>query len=85
MNKLAIQDGSSEKNGRAVALFGESSRAWDALTRNPQTMVASKTVSLAYLNIQNLIKPRSAFETEIYSDIPKTLENERILTKEIDR
>ena len=85
LNKLAIQDGSSEKNGRAVALFGESSRAWDALTRNPQTMVASKTVSLAYLNIQNLIKPRSAFETEIYSDIPKTLENERILTKEIDR
>ncbi len=85
LNKLAMQDGSSEKNGRAVALFGESSRAWDALTRNPQTMVASKTVSLAYLNIQNLIKPRSAFGTEIYSDIPKTLENERILTKEIDR
>ena len=85
LNKLAMQDGSSEKNGRAMALFGESSRAWDALTRNPETMVASKTVSLAYLNIQNIIKPQTAFETEIYSDIPKTLENETILTKDVDR
>ena len=85
LNKLAMQDGSSEKNGRAIALFGESSRAWDALTRNPETMVASKAVSLAYLNIQNVIKPQTGFETEIYSDIPKTLENEIVLTKEVDR
>jgi hypothetical protein len=85
LNKLAMQDGSSEKNGRAMALLGESSRAWDALTRNPETMVASKAVSLAYLNIQNMIKPQTAFETEIYSDIPKTLENERVLAKEMDR
>ena len=85
LNRLAMQDGSSEKNGRAVALFGESSRAWDALTRNQETMIASKAKSLAYLNIQNMIKPQTAFETEIYSDIPKTLENEQVLTKEIDR
>ncbi len=85
LNKLAMQDGSSEKNGRAMALFGESSRAWDALTRNPETMVASKAKSLAYLNIQNIIKPQTGFETEIYTDIPKTLENEIILTKDMDR
>jgi len=85
LNKLAMQDGSSEKNGRAITLFGESSKTWDILTRNPETMIASKAVSLAYLNIQNMIKPQTAFETEIYSDIPKTLENEQILTKDVDR
>lgn len=85
LNRLAMQDGSSEKNGRAMALFGESSRAWDALTRNPETMISSKAKSLAYLNIQNIIKPQARFETEIYTDIPKTLENEIILTKDLDR
>ena len=84
LNKLAVQDGNSEKNGRAMALFGESSKTWDILTRNPVTMVASKAKSLAYLNIQNMIKPQTGFETEIYPDIPKTLENEMILTKDID-
>jgi len=85
LNKLAMQDGNSENNGRAMALFGESSRAWDALTRNQETMVASKAVSLAYLNTQNIIKPRANFEAEIYSDIPKTLEGERALQNEVDR
>lgn len=85
LNKLAMQNGNSEKNGRALFLFGESSRAWDALTRNPETMVASKALSLAYLNTQNIIKPQAGFEAEIYSDIPKTLENESILQKEVDR
>ena len=85
LNKLAMQDGNSENNGRAMALFGESSRAWDALTRNQQTMVASKAVSLAYLNTQNIMKPRANFDAEIYSDIPKTLEGERVLQNEVDR
>ena len=85
LNKLAMQSGSSEKNGRAMFLFGESSRAWDALTRNQQTMVPSKAVSLAYLNTRNVIKPSTSFEAEIYSDIPKTLEGEIILQNEVDK
>ena len=85
LNKLAMQNGNSEKNGRALFLFGESSRAWDALTRNPQTLIPSKAVSLSYLNTRNIINPKATFEAEIYSDIPKTLEGERILQKEVDR
>ena len=38
-----------------------------------------------WVNIQNIIKPQTGFETEIYTDIPKTLENEIILTKDMDR
>ena len=48
-------------------------------------MIRAKPVNLAYANIQNIIKPRSLFEPEIYSDIPKTLENEKILQQLEDR
>lgn len=85
LNRIAVQSGDSGKNGRALALLGESARAWDALTRNPQTMISSKAVSLAYLNIQNMVRPVSSFETEIYTDIPKTLQNDKILTQKNDR
>jgi len=85
LNRIAIQNGDSNKNGRAISLFGESTRAWDALNRNPETMIRAKTINLAYANIQNMVKPRSAFVPEIYSDIPKTLENEKILQQTEDR
>lgn len=85
LNRIAVQNGDSNKNGRAISLFGESTRAWDALNRNPETMIRAKTINLAYANIQNMVKPRSAFVPEIYSDIPKTLENEKILQQTEDR
>ncbi|UTC63322.1 tetratricopeptide repeat protein [Treponema sp. OMZ 787] len=85
LNRIAVQNGDSNKNGRALSLLGESTRAWDALNRNPETMIRAKTINLAYANIQNMVKPRSAFVPEIYSDIPKTLENEKILQQTEDR
>ncbi|UTY28076.1 periplasmic flagellar collar protein FlcA [Treponema putidum] len=85
LNRIAVQNGDSNKNGRAISLFGESTRAWDALNRNPETMIRAKTINLAYANIQNMVKPRSAFVPEIYTDIPKTLENEKILQQTEDR
>jgi len=85
LNRIAVQNGDSNKNGRAISLLGESTRAWDALNRNPETMIRAKTINLAYANIQNMVKPRSAFVPEIYSDIPKTLENEKILQQTEDR
>lgn len=85
LNRIAVQNGDSKKNGRAISLLGESTRAWDTLSRNPETMIRSKAINLGYANIQNIIKPRSAFEPEIYSDIPKTLENEKVLQQLSDR
>ncbi|MEL3906722.1 MAG: tetratricopeptide repeat protein [Treponema sp.] len=85
LNRLSERTGDSQKNARALALFAESTRAWDALTRNPQTMIRSKSVGLAYLNIQNMINPRSAYHAEIYTDIPMILDNEKVLEQKEDK
>ena len=85
LNRQADRTGDSQKNARAMALFSESARAWDALTRNPETMVRAQGSNLAYLNIQNMTRPRSDFKTELYPDIPKTLENEKILQQRVDQ
>ena len=39
LNRLANRTGDSGKNARALSLLAESARAWDALTRNPETLV----------------------------------------------
>ncbi|CEM62742.1 tetratricopeptide repeat protein [Treponema phagedenis] len=85
LNRLAETNGDSQKNARAMALFAESSRAWDALTRNPDTMIRSKSASLAYLNIQNMVNSLSAYEPEVYADIPMTLQYEKVLQQKEDR
>ena len=79
LNRLSERTGDSQKNGRALALYAEATRAWDALTRNPQTMIRAKSVGLAYLNTQNMLNARSSYQSEIYTDIPMILENERAL------
>ena len=79
LSRLSERTGDSQKNGRALALYAEATRAWDALTRNPQTMVRAKSVGLAYLNTQNMLNPKGSYQSEIYTDIPMFLENERPL------
>ena len=85
LSRLSERTGDSQKNGRALALYAESTRAWDALTRNPQTMIRAKSVGLAYLNTQNMLNTKSPYESEIYTDIPMILENERALEQEEDK
>lgn len=82
LNRLAVQNGNSEMNARSFALFGESTRSWDALTRNPKTLIRVKNQQApAYVNVQYMTVPNKNFVPEIYSDIPKTLENMRELTQ----
>jgi len=85
LNRIAQRTGNIALNGRALALMAESSRAWDALTRNPDTLVRVQGSNLAYLNIQNITRPAELFVPETYPDIPKTLENERILQQRVDQ
>jgi len=85
LSRLSERTGDSQKNGRALALYAEATRAWDALTRNPQTMIRAKSVGLAYLNTQNMLKARTSYESEIYTDIPMILENERPLEQKEDK
>lgn len=84
LERLSSRTGDSQKNARALALFAESNRAWDALTRNQQTMVRAQGSNLAYLNMQNMTHPRPDFNPEIYSSIAKTLENETVLQQRTD-
>jgi len=85
LDRLANRTGDSRKRGRSLELLSESNRAWDALTRNPETMVRAKGTNLAYLNMQNIIRPLAGFEPEIYHDIPRTLEGEKVLQQRGDQ
>jgi tetratricopeptide (TPR) repeat protein len=76
---LAGQTGDNRYRSRALALYSESARAWDSLTRNPQTMVRSLPVpgifgpgiSLPYLNSRNTLYPQPGYEPQIFLQIDK--------------
>lgn len=81
---ISMQTGRTDLQGRAYALFSESARAWDALTRNPDTMIRAQGSNLAYLNMRNISAPTSDFAPEIYIDIPKTLTGEKVLQSRVE-
>jgi tetratricopeptide (TPR) repeat protein len=76
---LAEQTGDNRYRTRALALYSESARAWDSLTRNPQTMVRSLPmpgiygpgVNLPYLNSRNTLYPQPGYEPQIFLQIDK--------------
>ena len=74
--RLAQQIGDSSLNGGALANFTASLRAWDALTRNPETMIRLPGSNLAERNIAYMTAPLSEYEPAIYMEIPVMLEGE---------
>lgn len=82
LNRLAVQNGNSEMNSRSFALFAESTRAWDALTRHPKTLIRTKNRQApAYINVQYMSVSDKNFIPEIYTEIPLNLENARALVQ----
>ena len=77
--RLARETGDSSLNGSCINNFQNSLRAYDALTRNQNTMVRIGGTNLAELNIKYVTNPTSTFEPAIYTEIPRTLENEKKL------
>jgi tetratricopeptide (TPR) repeat protein len=78
MEALTVSTGDPSWRARSLGLYAESSRAWDTLTRNPDTMVRSGAgefstpgVNLAYLNSRNLLYPRPGYEPQLYVQIDK--------------
>ncbi|MDR2029546.1 MAG: tetratricopeptide repeat protein [Treponema sp.] len=78
MEALAEQTGDNSYRARALGLYAESARAWDAITRNPETMVragaaalSAPGVNLAYLNSRNALNPVPGYESQIYLHIDK--------------
>jgi tetratricopeptide (TPR) repeat protein len=64
---------------RALGLFSESIRAWDILTRNPESMARMRPikdlygpgVNLAYLNAQNILHPEPDYELQLFMRIDR--------------
>jgi tetratricopeptide (TPR) repeat protein len=78
MEALAEQTGNNGYRSRALGLYAESARAWDVITRNPETMVragaadlSTPGVNLAYLNSRNTLNPVPGYEPQIYLHIDK--------------
>ncbi len=73
LGKLSFRTGDSNQNALAMVYMAESMRAWDALTRNQQTMVRLPGSNLAEQNIKYVTHNIPEYEPAIYTDISKTL------------
>jgi len=78
LNRIARQNGDSERNARALAMLSESLLAYDALARNRETMLRPEGANLALQNISYMTNPFPDYEPGIYMDIPLVLEGEKI-------
>ena len=76
--RLARQTGDSALNASALANLTASLRAWDAMTRNQETMVRLPGSNLAERNIAYMSYPMSDYEPSIYTEIPRILNGETI-------
>jgi tetratricopeptide (TPR) repeat protein len=70
--------GDNRYRAQALGYYSESARAWDTLSRNPETMIRPFAGELSTpgkgrpnLNIQNLLYPQSGYEAQIFPEIDK--------------
>ena len=76
---LAKQSGRREYRSRALSLYADSARAWDSITRNPQSMTrmsigdtpGAPGINLGYLNANNALHPSPGFNPEIFIRIDR--------------
>ncbi|MDR2632712.1 MAG: tetratricopeptide repeat protein [Treponema sp.] len=78
LEALTERTGDNRYRSQALGLYTESARAWDALTRNPETAVrfgvgelSMPGLNLAFLNSLNSLHPESDYEPQIYMQIDK--------------
>jgi len=76
---LADQTGNRNYRSRAMALYAESSSAWSAITRNPETMTRMRltdspgapSINLGYLNANNALRSNSGYKPQIFVRIDR--------------
>jgi hypothetical protein len=78
LEALTKATGNRSYRSRALGLYTESARAWDSLTRNPDTLLrsgagdlASPGMNLAFLNSRNALYPEPGYEPQLYIQIDK--------------
>jgi tetratricopeptide (TPR) repeat protein len=81
LEALTERTGNNVYRSRAQGLYSDSERAWDILTRNPQTMIRMRPspeinapgVNPAYLNVQNSLHPVPSYESLFFLRIDKDM------------
>ena len=81
LDALTERTGDSRYRSRAQGLYSDSERAWDVLTRNPNTMIRMRPspdisapgVNPAYLNVQNSLHPVAGFEPQFFLRIDRDI------------
>jgi tetratricopeptide (TPR) repeat protein len=81
LETLTRISGNTAYRGRALALFSESIRAWDVLTRNPESMSRLRPtgdlygpgVNLAFINVQNILRTQPGYEPQIFMRIDRDM------------
>jgi len=76
---LAKQTGKRDYRSKALSLYADSARSWDAITRNPQSMTrmtigdtpGAPGINLGYLNANNALHPTPGFTPEIFIRIDR--------------
>jgi tetratricopeptide (TPR) repeat protein len=76
---LADQTGNRDFRSRAMVLYVESARAWDSITRNPESMTRMRltespgapSINLGYLNANNALRPNSDHRPQIFVRIDR--------------
>ncbi|MDR2808764.1 MAG: tetratricopeptide repeat protein [Spirochaetaceae bacterium] len=81
MEALADRSGDDEYRSHAQGLYVESARAWDALTRDPETLlrsgirdISSPSINLASLNSRNMLYPETTYKPQLYMQIDKDVQ-----------
>ncbi|MDR1970984.1 MAG: tetratricopeptide repeat protein [Treponema sp.] len=78
LEALSQREGSPRYRSQAASCYIQSAQAWDALTRNPLTMIrlgagdlSSPGINLAFLNSRNILYPQTGYEPQIFIQIDK--------------
>ncbi len=73
MHQLARRTGDDSKDSKALVQLTFSSDYYDKLSRDPETLERNQGVNLSYLNMRGILYPRSNFEPQLYTAIPKDM------------
>jgi hypothetical protein len=78
LESLTESTGDNVYRSDALGLYAESARAWDVLSRNPQTMIRPQVEDIgtprtnqASLNSRNALYPTPGYRPKIYTQIDK--------------
>jgi tetratricopeptide (TPR) repeat protein len=78
LESLARHGGSPRYLAQAGGFYAQAVQAWDALTRNPQTMIrlgagdlSNPGASLPYLNSRNILYPQTGYEPQLFVRIDR--------------